>query len=172
MVNSRPISDHGLRYFEKLPVVKGGAKQLADPEPSDNGCGQWDTQEHGDACGSGGVLQGRSFPMADDADEEESERSKEDHLQDRVDGYKDSAILSIATSESCPYQNLDHVSRTLNCIRHLEKVDGIQIPLRYTVRVRPRSILHGDLTCPVGKPMPEPAVVLFSRGTNREISKG
>ena len=101
--DKRPGGD----VFEKLSVVPLGARKPANSEAGDDCSAKWDAEEGGDADRNGGVgdcdCRGR---VADDVDEKDGQGRIEHHLQSRVDGHKDCAVLIVAAGDASPYQNL------------------------------------------------------------------
>ncbi|KFA70808.1 hypothetical protein S40288_11570, partial [Stachybotrys chartarum IBT 40288] len=79
---------------------------LAEKQPGDDGCPQRNAQKHGDTRGYGRVgspaLEPIAVISADDVDEEDCERGKENHLEHRVYGDEDGAVVAVAACQGVP----------------------------------------------------------------------
>ncbi len=95
------------RPFEECLVVPGRTDELAESEPGYDGGAEGYTEEDGNAGRDGRVGNGGAgMGAADDFEEEDGEGGEENHLEDRVDGYENSAIFAVATCEAGPDEYL------------------------------------------------------------------
>jgi hypothetical protein len=97
----------GRHELDEDVVVPARAREAAQAEARDDGGAERDAEEGGDALGDGGVadVEG-SLLAADDLDEEDGQGREEHHLQDRVDGHEDGAVLAVAAGEARPDEDL------------------------------------------------------------------
>lgn len=109
-------ADQGPRteVFQENGIVPPRADELSDCESSDNSSHERYTEEDRHARRDGRVrhtLRCRRTAATDDADEEDSQRRIEDHLQNGIDRDEDSAIFVIAAREPRPYKHHGNTAR-------------------------------------------------------------
>jgi hypothetical protein len=88
--------------LEEDGVVPGGAGEPAEREAREDRGGEGDAEEDGDGLGDDGVGDAGGVAAADDRDEEDGEGCEEHHLEDRVNGHEDGAVLAVAAGEAGP----------------------------------------------------------------------
>ncbi|KAJ6438195.1 bZIP transcription factor domain-containing protein [Purpureocillium lavendulum] len=97
--NQRPRG--GEAHKDTLVPVRTG--DFAQPEAGNHSGPQGNAEEDADAGGHDSVGQAVDVVVvADDADEEYGQGREQDHLQDRVDGHEDGAVLCVAARQPVP----------------------------------------------------------------------
>lgn len=100
--------------FEEHGIVPFFACEFSENEPGDDGSGEGDTEEDGDAGRDDGVrdlVRRYGAVVADDADEEHRQRRIQHHLQQRVHGDEKSAVFFVAAREPRPHEHHGNAPR-------------------------------------------------------------